>query len=401
MARRKRDGVTLVELLVGIAIFSVLMAITLPAVQASRESSRLTSCRGNIVQLASAFQQFETYFGHYPSGGWSPQWVGVAERQGDASQPGGWAYSVLPYMEGKDTRNSVANVTASNAAEAYTRLVTSSLPNFNCPTRRTAQPLTVTSSNATYQTGIGPVTIARATRTDYAVNSGSVESCPPLSTMAAAAATAADGNNKNKRVTICHAPPGRPDRGNTMSLPISALNGHMNHPGDRFGSCTSCAEPVVADTPSSLSIGDVWSKMSAAERMAELTDMGIPDVQNGLAGRMSTPRAASVSDGLSNTYLVGEKNVASNAYFNGTDPGDTRPLAAGYSSSNVRWGYVPPAPDSAESNPAAFGSGHRAGWNMAYGDGSVRTISFSIDPTLHARLSNRNDGPGVIAIPPN
>jgi hypothetical protein len=56
--------------------------------------------------------------------------------------------------------------------------------------------------------------------------------------------------------------------------------------------------------------------------------------------------------------------------------------------------------DTKASNPAAFGSGHRAGWNMAYADGMVRTISFSIDPTLHANLSGRNDGPGVIAIPP-
>lgn len=401
MVRTNRDGVTLIELLVVISILSVLMAITLPAVQASRESARMAACRGNLSQISGAMQQFEAYFGHYPSGGWSSQWVGVAERQGDASQPGGWAYSVLPYMEATDVRNAVANVTAANAATAYTRLVTSALPNFNCPTRRTAQPLAVTSTNATYQTGIGPVTIPRATRTDYAVNSGAVEPCPPLSKMAAAVNAAAEGSKKNKRVSICHVPPGRPDRGNSMELPISALNGHMNHPGDRFGSCESCVQPIVADTPSSISIGDVWSKMSAAERMAELTDMGIPDIQEGLAARMSTLRAAHVSDGLSNTYLVGEKNVASNAYFNGTDPGDTRPLAAGYSSSNVRWGYVPPVPDTAGSNSAAFGSAHRVGWNMAYGDGSIRTISFSIDPTLHARLSNRNDGPSVIAIPPN
>lgn len=396
-----RAGITIVELLVGMAIFSVLMAVTLPAVQASREAARMATCRANLTQLAGAMQQFESHFGHFPSGGWSPQWVGVAERRGDASQPGGWAYSVLPFMEAMDVRNSVANVNASNAATAYTRLTSSSLPTFNCPTRRTAQPLTVTSTNGTYQTGVGPVTITRATRTDYAVNSGAVEPCPPLSKMAATVNAAADGPNKNKRVDICHVPPGNSQRGNSMRLPISALNGHINHPGDKFGSCESCTQPVVADTPSSLSIGDVWTKMTGAERMAELADMGIPDIQEGMAARMSSLKAASVYDGLSNTYLVGEKTVSSRSYFNGADPGDARPLAGGYSSSNVRWAFVPPSPDSAGSNPSAFGSAHNAGWNMAYGDGTVRTISFSIDQTLHARLSNRNDGKGVIAIPPN
>ena len=56
--------------------------------------------------------------------------------------------------------------------------------------------------------------------------------------------------------------------------------------------------------------------------------------------------------------------------------------------------------DSSVANPAAFGSAHRAGCNMAYADGTVRTLSYSIDETLHSRLSCRNDGPKVIAIPP-
>jgi len=400
MGRRRHDGFSLVELLVALAIFSWLMAITLPAIQASRESARVAACRGNLTQIAKGMQQFEGYFRHYPSGGWSPQWVGVAERHGDASQPGGWGYSLLPYMEAKDTRNVVANVTAATAATAYSKLMTTAMPSFNCPTRRTAAALAVSGTSGTYQTGVGPVTISRATRGDYAVNSGSVESCPPLVTMAATVTTAATGKGKANKVTICHAPPGNPSKGNTLSIAISGLSGHMNHSGDRFGSCGSCTQPVVADTPASLATGDTWTKMSAADRMATLTDMGIPDVQTGLASRMSTLRSAHVSDGLSNTYLVGEKNVATTAYFSGSDPGDVRPLASGYSSSNVRWGYVPPAPDSAVANPAAFGSGHHAGWNMAYADGTVRTISFSIDPRLHAHLATRNDGPSVIAIPP-
>jgi len=123
-------------------------------------------------------------------------------------------------------------------------------------------------------------------------------------------------------------------------------------------------------------------------------------VQNGLTGRMCRLKAAHVADGLSNTYLLGEKNVARNAYYSGTDDGDSSAMMAGYSSCSSRWGYTPPAMDSSAANPAAFGSAHRAGCNMAYADGAVRTLSYSIDAELHARLSCRNDGPKVIAIPP-
>jgi prepilin-type processing-associated H-X9-DG protein len=61
------------------------------------------------------------------------------------------------------------------------------------------------------------------------------------------------------------------------------------------------------------------------------------------------------------------------------------------SSDNVRWGLESPQMDTRrESHPAAFGSGHRGGWNVAYADGSVRTLSFEIDAGLHRQLSNRD-----------
>mgnify|MGYP003347156935 CR=1 FL=1 len=110
---------------------------------------------------------------------------------------------------------------------------------------------------------------------------------------------------------------------------------------------------------------------------------------------MSRLQAGSVFDGLSNTYLLGEKSVVSSSYQSGSDDGDARPMMVGYSQDNVRWGFVPPVKDSRTSNPAAFGSGHVAGWNVAYADGMVRTTSFTIDPDLHRQLCSRNDGKGM------
>ncbi len=40
----------------------------------------------------------------------------------------------------------------------------------------------------------------------------------------------------------------------------------------------------------------------------------------------------------------------------------------------------------------AFGSAHSNGFQMAFCDGSVRMISFTIDKTIHCWLSNRKDG---------
>jgi prepilin-type processing-associated H-X9-DG protein len=122
------------------------------------------------------------------------------------------------------------------------------------------------------------------------------------------------------------------------------------------------------------------------------SDDGIPDLQDGIAYRMSRLQAASVFDGLSNVYLLGEKYVSSDAYDSGSDPGDNGPMLTGYSAGNVRWGYERPVADRERGlHPTAFGSAHPGGWNAAFGDGSVKTISYGIDADLHKKLSSRDD----------
>lgn len=105
-----------------------------------------------------------------------------------------------------------------------------------------------------------------------------------------------------------------------------------------------------------------------------------------------------ITDGSSNTYLVGEKYVDPDAYFHAApdDLGDNQGPYTADDRDNVRFTLWPPMQDRpGYSNTRGFGSAHPGSLNMGMCDGSVRSIPYEIDSLVHQRLGNREDGNSV------
>ena len=117
-----------------------------------------------------------------------------------------------------------------------------------------------------------------------------------------------------------------------------------------------------------------------------------PAPGNGVSYGCSMVTMAHITDGASNTYLIGEKYVVTDAYYNGDEGTSDMSPYAGHDPNNCRWGATAPYQDrSGLYAITSFGSAHPGSLNMAFCDGSVQSISYMIDPAIQVLLSNRKD----------
>jgi len=95
-------GFTLIELLVVIAIIAILIALLLPAVQQAREAARRSSCKGNLVQLNVALQNYEMAHNVFPSG--TINSTGPIRNIAKGYHVS-WSLQILPYLDERNAFN--------------------------------------------------------------------------------------------------------------------------------------------------------------------------------------------------------------------------------------------------------------------------------------------------------
>ena len=354
---RGRNGFTLVELLVVIAIIGVLIALLMPALQAAREAARRSSCANNLKQIATAVESHKTLLGHFPTGGWSSNWIGDPDKGANWRQPGGWCFTIMPFLEEKNLYNGSSTV-----------LVTTNLPIYVCPTRRPTG-LVLVSSTATSKGDSKDISAANLPspgnwfHSDYAGNRG-----------AWALGTLTSGSLNRA----------------TMFMPLTGVTVSATYP---TGSSLATFQSTLQTT--------VSGSLNASQAMpltSPLTSVSVPTGGVIFAGSALPPDM--IRDGASTTYLVGEKYVPRTNYATGTidGQGDSQCAYVGDSPDTLRGGHRTPEPDSSPfvaNLEGAFGGPHPNVFNMAMCDGSIRAIDFSVNGQVHFLLSCRADRQSV------
>jgi prepilin-type N-terminal cleavage/methylation domain-containing protein len=338
-SREGRFGLTLVEVLVVITIIALLIALLIPAVNGAREASRKTTCNSNLRQIAIASVAHLELQGTFPSAG-----LNSAEGPNTINstlgfhelQGGSWLYNILPYIELGHLRDVPVNQVQGTCPAVY-----------RCPT--TFSSVRVRQGDASYEGSAG---------TRFAPDTGGCSGGAPFHR------DAPDKNGVLITVTeIKNLPPDQQEgvRYRTSGYPhaIPGLEPWM--PRGNV-SPYSCAAPVT-----------------------------------GVIAPFGRVRADDVTDGMSRTFLAGERYDDMSE-----DPDATavmaRPWVNGVDLNSVNFTSSPPLcsltrvsdshrePDSIR----RFGARHADSLGMVMCDGSVRQVAFTIDPAIFRDSGTRN-----------
>jgi len=356
---------SLIELLVVIAIIAVLIALLLPAVQAAREAARRAQCTNNLKQIGLAMANYVDTVGSYPPGGITTNgdpWAAGANSLN-------WRALILPQIEANNAYNAInfsvnANNGGENSAAFYTAYKVT-FASFLCP------------SDGTNEGGKMP--------------NGQLGA----------------GNPKGQ---YCNQVLDPTTGQSTAWVPVSNYAGSF---GDNFAGGVLCNNCLPWETP--------WNANPPAGRPKIGhngywgTSFGPPDGFTKGAGTMRgffdyrltqpPPTIASVTDGTSNSIIVGEvmpsRAADSNFWFqNGGLAGTTIPINwnsntvdPASTSCNGQWQNAT-APLGCRFGAAAkgFGGLHPGGANFAFADGSVHFLKSSINIATYCALGSRNGG---------
>jgi len=179
-----------------------------------------------------------------------------------------------------------------------------------------------------------------------------------------------------------------------LPKPVTAQGNRwlMDYAAATPGDCAGCWDQFWA--------GDIWGMgWVGFTYKGMIARGGYPAGGGTWQGSQST--LASVTDGLSNTMTVSEKQLNPAAYFTG-DWHDDAGWADGWDPDVIRYSAFEPRSDKLYGTPAnggwegyRFGSAHGSGINALFGDGSVRHIKYTVDRNLFNWLGHKSDGNAI------
>jgi prepilin-type N-terminal cleavage/methylation domain-containing protein/prepilin-type processing-associated H-X9-DG protein len=340
--RTSRRGFTLIELLVVISIIAVLIALLLPAVQAAREAARRAQCTNNLKQIGLAIHNYISQTDLFPPGALKGGW-------GMTSNELSWRALILPQIEAGNQFNSINFSLLPNTASAGPAFATvwySTFSVFLCP------------SDGMGQSPNGFVPMGTATGTYPVMYSNAPY--PPGQTTG------------TQLVPVTNYMMSFGD--NYAVYPLSGAN-----PWESAGTATAPNPQIGHD--------GFWGTNNNGGTMR-----GFSDYSTG-----GTASIASVTDGMSNTLIVGEGLPAEDANnemwgFTGAACGVTIPINWkttltsptdwGTTTWNSRFSYA----------ARGFKSRHPGGTNFLFADGSVHFLKQSINRVTYCALGSRNGG---------
>jgi prepilin-type N-terminal cleavage/methylation domain-containing protein len=345
----RRRGFTLVELLIVIAIIATLIALLLPAVQKVRAAAARTKCQNNLKQMGLAIHLYESANGVLPPGNqqgeFPPTNKGAIPAPGNGDGGSGWAIEILPFIELDPLYQTYhklrpaangSNTAYENAAAVNDALRSTRVPLYICPADPGADSFTVTNIGL-YFSGMHPP----AFPSNYKAVSG------------------------RQVLNRCC--------GNYWDVMTLGNAG--------------CDQP---QTVLAASIGTGWYSFRGPIHAT---------VNCGTYSNLQREPLINITDGLSNTLLVGEyatltntaQNASHQAFWAVSYAGNAMSMAIPHVSFLI--------PDNAKCKSTsgndgglcdrAFGSFHPENvLNFVMCDGSVRSFSLGIDPTFFSYMGS-------------
>ncbi len=361
--RFSRFAFTLVELLVVIAIIGILIALLLPAIQSAREAARRTACANNMKQMGLALQNHIDAQKILPSDGWGWWWVGDPNQGFGAKQPGAWTFSLMPFMELQGVWANGKGLDGTNLLDAIRKTCKTYVDVYRCPSRRASTQLFRDNADLiAYNCSDHNDPERLITRGDYAANRGSI-------------------------------------------TPVNWGQGNGVY-GDECGPDKGSSTDIYSNGAKMS-----WPKMSGTFLTYNEDGTSMPGTSpryNGVFLIHTAFAPKDITDGLSHTIAFGEKFCEPGTYLGGViggnrgmgDSYEVECLFSGFNNDNSRCTKFPPKMDSkrAESDLSAseyqwlFGSAHSSIMNFVYCDGSVHSISYTVDRTPFRRMGGRCDG---------